>query len=59
MDFYLIIFFLFTGILLGFKLDEENNFVKLSEEETTLLNEKAKKVIYTYDYSIEKSNPHW
>jgi hypothetical protein len=32
---------------------EENNFVKISEEETTLLNEKAKKVIYTYDYSIE------
>ena len=27
MDFYLIILFLFTGILLGFKLDEKNKFV--------------------------------
>lgn len=31
MDFYLIIFFLFTGILLGFKLDSENHFVKFAD----------------------------
>ena len=31
MDFYLIIFFLFTGILLGFKLDEENHFVRFAD----------------------------
>ncbi|TDO94748.1 uncharacterized membrane protein YbjE (DUF340 family) [Halanaerobium saccharolyticum] len=31
MDFYLIIFFLFAGILLGFKLDQENNFVKFAD----------------------------
>ena len=31
MDFYLIIFFLFTGILLGFRLDEQNYFVKFAD----------------------------
>lgn len=31
MDFYLIILFLFTGILLGFKLDENNHFVKFAD----------------------------
>ncbi len=31
MDFYLIIFFLFTGILLGFFLDEKNYFVKFAD----------------------------
>ncbi|MFW5897803.1 MAG: lysine exporter LysO family protein [Halanaerobium sp.] len=31
MDFYLIIFFLFTGILLGFKLDAKNHFVKFAD----------------------------
>ena len=31
MDFYLIILFLFTGILLGFKLEEENYFVKFAD----------------------------
>ncbi|RAK11886.1 uncharacterized membrane protein YbjE (DUF340 family) [Halanaerobium saccharolyticum] len=34
MDFYLIIFFLFTGILLGFKLDEKNHFVKFADSIT-------------------------
>lgn len=31
MDFYLIIFFLFTGMLLGFFLDEKNYFVKFAD----------------------------
>lgn len=31
MDFYLIIFFLFAGILLGFKLDDNNYFVKFAD----------------------------
>ncbi|SHM54797.1 lysine exporter LysO family protein [Halanaerobium congolense] len=31
MDFYLIILFLFTGILLGFHLDEKNYFVKFAD----------------------------
>jgi len=31
LDFYLIIFFLFTGILLGFFLDEKNYFVKFAD----------------------------
>jgi len=31
LDFYLIILFLFTGILLGFKLEEENYFVKFAD----------------------------
>lgn len=31
MDFYLIILFLFTGILLGFKLDEKNHFVRFAD----------------------------
>lgn len=31
MDFYLIIIFLFTGILIGFKLDEKNKFVKFAD----------------------------
>jgi uncharacterized membrane protein YbjE (DUF340 family) len=31
LDFYLIILFLLTGILLGFKLDEENKFVKFAD----------------------------
>lgn len=36
MDFYLIIFFLFAGILLGFKLDEKNYFVKFADLITKL-----------------------
>lgn len=31
MDFYLIIFFLFSGIFLGFILDEKNHFVKFAD----------------------------
>lgn len=31
MDFYLIIFFLFAGILLGFKLDQKNHFVRFAD----------------------------
>ncbi|MFW6266709.1 MAG: lysine exporter LysO family protein [Halanaerobium sp.] len=31
MDFYLIIFFLFSGVLLGFWLDKENYFVKFAD----------------------------
>lgn len=31
MDFYLIILFLFTGILLGFYLDEKNHFVRFAD----------------------------
>ena len=36
MDFYLIILFLFTGILFGFKLDEKNNFVRFADLITKL-----------------------
>lgn len=36
MDFYLIIFFLFTGIMLGFWLEKENYFVKFADSITKL-----------------------